>query len=71
MEKRRSQREMILDHLKNKGSITPIEALNYYGCFRLAAVIFDLREEGYAIDTNMVTQNGKTFASYELMEEVA
>lgn len=68
---KRTQKDMVLDHLMNKGDITPIDALNYYGCFRLAAVIFELREDGYAIDTNMVTRNGKTFASYSLMEEVA
>ena len=42
-----TQCEMILDHLKTFGSITPLEALHEYGCFRLAARIADLRDRGY------------------------
>ena len=47
-------------------SITPLQALNKYGCFRLAAAIHKLRKEGMAIETEYVTQNGKTFAKYFL-----
>ena len=34
-----SQYDMILKHLKRGDSITPLDALDKYGCFRLAAVI--------------------------------
>jgi hypothetical protein len=50
-------------------SITPLQALNKYGCFRLAAAIHKLRKEGMAIETEYVTQNGKTFAKYFLTTE--
>ena len=42
---RRTQKEMVLNHLQTEGNITPWEALKNYGCFRLAAVIFKLRRE--------------------------
>ena len=47
-------------------SITSLQALNKYGCFRLAAAIHKLRKEGVAIETEYVTKNGKTLAKYFL-----
>tara|TARA_R110000868_G_scaffold349032_1_gene610339 strand:- start:133 stop:348 length:216 start_codon:yes stop_codon:yes gene_type:complete len=61
-----TQKEKILLHLKTGSEITPIEALNKYGCFRLAAVIHVLKGEGHNIVTDMVTANDATFASYRL-----
>jgi len=46
----------ILNHLQTKGSITPMEALNQYGCFRLASRICDLKKKGEAIKTTMVEE---------------
>lgn len=59
-----SQCKQILTHLKAGKSITPIEALNKYGCFRLGARIYDLRNSGYLIVTKLVEKNGKRFAEY-------
>ena len=64
-----TQVQQIQDHLFDGKSITPLEALNQYGCFRLAAVIHRLRKDGISIETDMVTQNGKTFAKYFLTTE--
>ena len=50
-------------------SITPLQALNKYGCFRLAALIHKLRQEGMVIETEYVTKNSKTFAKYFLTTE--
>jgi hypothetical protein len=61
----KTQIESILAHL-NRKSITPLEALEHYGCFRLAAVIHVLRGRGYEIKTVDKKQNGKTFAQYFL-----
>lgn len=44
-----TQNEMILKHLKEKGSITTLEAFNLYGVTRLPARIYDLRKRGYCI----------------------
>lgn len=60
-----SQKTDILRHLKRK-SITPLDALRDYGCFRLAAVIHLLRDEGHMINTKMVDNGRKKFARYSL-----
>lgn len=62
----KTQTENILNYLKEGNSITPIEALNLFGCFRLSARIFDIREMGVEIETKRVVKNGKVFASYKL-----
>ena len=41
----------ILNHLKRYGSINQLKALERYGTWRLADVIFRLREQGYKIRT--------------------
>jgi hypothetical protein len=63
---RETQYIKIKAHLQNGKNITPIDALNLYGCFRLSAIIFTLRKDGFPIVTNFKTANGKTFAEYEL-----
>ncbi|BAQ90879.1 hypothetical protein [uncultured Mediterranean phage uvMED] len=63
-----TQNQQILDYLKSGKKITPLTALKKFGCFRLSARIFNLKEEGHAIITNNVTRKGKTFAEYSLME---
>jgi hypothetical protein len=52
--------------LQSGKSITPIEALNEFNCFRLAAHIEVLRRDGHRIFTHMVDENGKKFARYTL-----
>lgn len=51
------------------GPITPMQALKGCGCLRLAARIKDLRAQGHNITTEKVTENGKTFAKYHLIQE--
>ena len=57
-----SQISLVLNHLQSGKDITPLEALNRDGCYRLGAVIFDLKAEGYNIKTEVVNykkENGK------------
>lgn len=42
-----SQKELILDYLKTYGSITPIEALEHCGSFRLSERIRELAADGH------------------------
>ena len=44
----------VLKYLKEYGSITPMEALKYCGSFRLSAVIYNLKKEGYKFNTERV-----------------
>jgi hypothetical protein len=60
-----SQCEAILSHLRKVKRIDPLDALKHYGCFRLAARIKELREQGHPIETVMVeNESGKRFAEY-------
>ena len=61
-----SQKDNILAHLLTGRDITPLEALEQYGCFRLAAVIWNIRNDGHKIKTKKITRLNKTFASYSL-----
>ena len=60
-----SQSEKILSHLK-RSPLTPLQALERYVCFRLAARISDLRNKGHKISTEIVERNGKRVARYRL-----
>lgn len=54
MGKKLSDKKKVLNHLMAHGDITPMEALSRYGCYRLGARIFDLRKEGYDIETKQI-----------------
>ena len=68
--KTETQKSNILAHLKEGKTITPLEALNLYGCFRLAAIIFLIKKDcGVDIETKRVkTANGKYVAQYKLVQ---
>lgn len=65
-----SQSGRILKHMQEGYGITPITALNKYGCFRLAAVVFNLKREGHNIRTTIIRENNKKFARYKLTQGV-
>lgn len=50
-----SQVSRILAHLKSGKSITPLEALELYKCFRLGARIADIKALGYDVKSEFVT----------------
>lgn len=55
-----SQTKQILHYLEtHKNGITPIEALEKFGCFRLSGRIFELREKGHDIGTDIVQKANK------------
>ena len=66
-----TQTQMILNHLKSFGSITPRDALELYGCMRLGARIYDLRKAGHSISKSNETKPNRfgemtTYARYML-----
>lgn len=68
MERMESQRKAIQNWLLAGKTITPIEALNMFGAFRLSAVIYVLKND---YDMNIVTEmvyedDGKRYAKYYL-----
>lgn len=70
---RSTQKQVILDHLTNVGSITSKDAIDKYGITRLSDRIFQLRNSGVGIVTTMVsvdTRYGKEkIAKYTLLNE--
>lgn len=63
--RKKSQKQLILDYLLDGNEITPMDALNMFGCFRLGARIADLRDEGYDIKTR-IAKTDKRYAIYTL-----
>ena len=56
-----NQKQKILEHINRVGSITPLEALNLFGC------INDLKREGVEISTDRwITPGGANVAIYKL-----
>lgn len=68
----KTQNQMIREHLEAGHKITPLEALNMFGCFRLGARIADLKKQGMHIETEIVhdKSTGKHWASYYVPREV-
>lgn len=60
-----TQKDNILEFLKTGNPISPLQALNWYGCFRLGAIIFSLKQEGWDIESKINTGN-KKYAIYRL-----
>lgn len=48
-----AQTERVLEHLRQYGSLSAVEALEVYGCRRLAARIWELRNRGLTILTSL------------------
>jgi hypothetical protein len=66
----KTQKEKILEHLKTRRQLTPLEALRRFGCFRLAARVKELREDGHHIHTTLVEVDHDTrVASYLLIKQ--
>ena len=62
-----TQCKQIAAHLEGGKTITALEALNLFGCFRLASRIHDLRVQGYNIIVERITTaTGKSVAQYRL-----
>ena len=62
IEKQMTQIKNVLDQGRH---ITPLDALNEFGCFRLAARIYDLKQDGYPVSKyTEVKSNGKRVTYY-------
>ena len=62
-----SQNEKILNHLRSGAHITPLEAMGLFGVYRLAARIFELRNQGHNIVTDVKADGtGRTYSRYSL-----
>ena len=63
----KSQYEQIKEYLEDGNKITGLDALRKFGCYRLSAVIFKLRQNGYPIETHdKKVKKGNIIAEYEM-----
>ena len=62
-----SQTDRILEWMLEGHSITPLEALEKFKCFRLGARIADIRQKGYLVYSEFITTpSGKRVKQYHL-----
>ena len=71
---KKTQKDLVFEHLDRGFSITSLEAWQMYGCSRLAHIIYLLRREGYRIDAEMTQSKTKlghtaTYATYRMVKE--
>ena len=60
-----TQANRILAYLRAGNRLTAIDALERFGCFRLAARVHELRREGWNVQERTVeTRGGKRVAEY-------
>lgn len=64
-----SQRDAVLEHLRERGPISALEALEELGIMRLGARVYELRALGHDVRTTFETnEGGKRYARYALVE---
>tara|TARA_R100000773_G_scaffold15014_2_gene13731 strand:- start:441 stop:701 length:261 start_codon:yes stop_codon:yes gene_type:complete len=69
--KKLTQKDRIIRHLNDKGSITALEAMKEYGIMRLTSRICELKDEGYNIKSEFVSSKNRynepvSFSKYSL-----
>lgn len=74
MKTKLSQKQKVLRHLKQIGSITPLEAFNDYAIMRLTSRICELKDEGYDIKSELVSSQNRfkekvSYSKYTLNEK--
>ena len=54
----------VLAHLQGEGSITSWDAIRLYRATRLSGIIFNLRDEGYKIESKNRSGDGSHWTEY-------
>ena len=70
MVNKETQKERILEYIREHGSITPVEALKHIGSFRLGARIYDLKQQGHDI-INLNKTGDERYAKYALRRNIS
>ncbi len=63
-----SQNSEILNALQHGDKLTPLDALTRFGCMRLSARIYDLREKGHDVKVRMKQIRRTTHGVVEVAE---
>ena len=69
-----SQKQRVLNYINEFGSISPKEAFEDLGAYRLSAIIYDLKKDGHNIKTEIERSKnryGETthYARYSFVEQ--
>lgn len=65
-----TQTEQIKNYLEQGNSLTPLEALDKFNCFRLSGRIHEIRAMGINVASELVSgPNGKKWARYWISKE--
>lgn len=64
----KTQKQLVLQHLRSCGSITTFVAFDRYRMTRLSERIRELSSDGFLINHTRITRNGKSFVAYSLIE---
>ena len=70
-----TQKQRIIRHLKDKGSITALQAMKEYGIMRLTSRICELKDEGYNIKSEFVSSKNRynesvSYSKYTLANKI-
>ena len=67
-----SQERKILYYMLRGNKVTALEALQYFGCFRLPARIADIKKKGFDVKSEFVTlPSGKRVKAYWIEDKYA
>ena len=69
-----TQYDRVLNHLQRNGKLSQKQAIRLYGAYRLSAIIYNLRQDGYTIATNFKSGKNRfgdnvSWAEYKLIQE--
>lgn len=66
-----TQKNNLLTYLLAGNTITSLEALNRFGCFRLASRISEFKKEGYDVQSKMIRlPNNKKVSQYWIQTKI-
>lgn len=62
--------KIILEHLKNGGTVTDMKAVELCQSYRLSSIIFNLRKQGHNIQDRWITNEntGTRYKEYYLVQ---
>lgn len=63
-----TQKDQVLDYMRTRGSITTFIAFDEFSICRLSERIRELERDGHVINHTQVTNNGKSYVAYSLVE---
>jgi hypothetical protein len=63
-----TQKQLVLKHMRTRGSITTLIAFDKYQVCRLSERIRELEQDGHVINRGDIKRNGKHYTAYSLIE---